>query len=104
MKPWTYIVWIALLGCQTNEKKPTEILTPNRFAQVCVELCVVQAAQQQKALPSNYQMQPEKWNEEVLARLQTDTATFNRSYRFYFTHPEEMNAVLSEAETYWQNR
>ncbi len=63
--------------------------------------CLIEAAQKQQALPVSYQKQPEKWTADALFRLQTDTAEFNRSYRYYFSHPEKMNLVLVEAQAIW---
>jgi hypothetical protein len=94
-------VLCSSFGCQLAEKENEGILPPNKFAQALVELCIIEAAQKQQALPVSYQKQPEKWTADALFRLQTDTAEFNRSYRYYFSHPEKMNLVLVEAQAIW---
>ena len=98
MKTWFLFLFIGGLGCQTAETTPKGILPPNKFAQALIELSVIEAAQQQKALPPQYHNQPVIWTSDALSRLNTDTAEFNRSYRYYYTHPEKMKTVLSEMQ------
>lgn len=90
------------MACGSNSELPADVLPPKKFAEALVEFSVIEAAQQQKALPALYQKQPEVWTTEALARMGTDTAQFNRSYRYYFTHPEDMKQVLEEAELLWK--
>jgi hypothetical protein len=90
-------------GCK-EQITPSEILPPKKFARVLVELSLVEAAEQQKALPELYLNQPEVWTVDVFSRLNTDSAEFNRSFRFYFTHPEAMKIALIEADLIWNKQ
>jgi len=93
-----------MLGCGSAEQSPSGILSPHDFAQALVELSVIEAAQQQKALPAQYLQQPDAWTADALHRLNTDSAEFNRSFRFYYTHPEAMKKALKEADRIWNQR
>lgn|GEM_PF-906584 len=98
MKPLPLLFLVCSLACQNLEKTPQGILPPTQFAQALIELSVIEAAQQQQALPPQYQKQPNVWTSHVLARLNTDTTEFNQSYRYYYTHPEKMKIVLAEMQ------
>jgi len=100
--PRIALLWMALMACSSGTDIPADVLPPAKFAEALVEFSIIEAAQQQRALPANYQQQPEVWTAEALSRMGTDTAQFNRSYRYYFTHPDDMKLVLKEAEQRWK--
>lgn len=93
------VLWFAT-GCKKNtDKLPQGILTPDQMKVILVDIHLAKGARSQQLLPDNLMKNPETVLVEITQAHQTDTATFQASYRYYVARPEQFQKIYKQVIT-----
>ena len=89
-----FFLWIALISC-APEPKPDYLLTQEEMVDVLVEVYLAEARLSSSGIPrDSAEMLFKAYEKTILDRRNIEDSTLRASYKYYFEHSEEMEAIL----------
>jgi Domain of unknown function (DUF4296) len=98
MKILPFILTTLLLAaCGGPPGSPSDVLSETQMQKVLVDIHLIEARISKMNIPSmdTATLVTEKLKADVFKKHQTDSATYNRSYRFYATYPDYFENIYS---------
>jgi hypothetical protein len=93
-----FIGLLVFLFFTCTPQGPKDVLTPDKMSDIITDLQLADAAYKLDMLPAAYKNHPEKYYLEILASHQTDSATYNRSLKFYAGEPKLLKLIYKKVE------
>ncbi len=93
-----FVLFLFVLSFSCNNKPPADVLSPQKMTEIITDLQLADAAYKLDMLPESYANQPQKYFVEILATHQTDSATYNRSMRYYAEKPKLLKKIYFSVE------
>lgn len=85
-----------LLSCSTDKsgERPDNVLDQDQMTKLLVQIHIIESKTISAGLPLDTALVMYKtYYKRVLTSYKTDTATVNRSFKYYAQHPEETNKI-----------
>jgi hypothetical protein len=91
------LVLLLVIACKRNtEKLPQGILSPDQMKNILIDVHLAKGARMQHLLPEELTKNPERVLLEITLAHNTDTTTFQASYRYYVARPEQFKKIYEE--------
>ncbi len=106
MKRYFLIGLLLLTACNAKTTIPEDVLPENKMILILSEIHMAETEIQNinfKSVDSSYALQ-RAWEIKIMKKFKTDTATYNRSYKFYLTHVEYMQDIYTAVADTLQKR
>lgn len=91
-----FVIALALFSC-TSKQKP-DVLPIDKMSDIITDIQLADAAYKLELLPEKYKDQPQQYYLEILNYHQTDTATYNKSMRYYAENPILLKKIYMKVE------
>jgi len=106
MKRYFLIGLLFLTACSAKTTIPENVLPEDKMILILSEIHVAEteiSSLNFKSIDSSYALQ-KAWEINIMKKFKTDTATYNRSYKFYLTHVEYMQDIYTAVADTLQKR
>lgn len=90
------VLWFAAACKKNTDKLPKRILSPEQMKSILVDIHLAKGARTQQLLPDELMKNPDKVLLEITQAHHTDTATFQISYRYYVSQPEQFQKIYKQ--------
>lgn len=91
---------MILLACESEEKIPSDILTPERMVSILSDVHIAEARVTQmkfKSMDSSVVVY-DYLQKEIYKKYKTDSTEYKRSYDFYVSNPKMLEEIYSGVE------
>ncbi|RYC68669.1 DUF4296 domain-containing protein [Spirosoma sordidisoli] len=98
-------LWMMACGVPADER-PDNLLDEDRMADILVEIHMAEARVSRMAFSSSdsSNIVYKRLEKQILRRFKTDTSAYNQSYKYYASHPRDMEAIYKEVVSKLQKR
>ncbi len=91
------LVLCFVFACKKNtDKLPPGILSPEQMKSILVDIHLAKGARTQQLLPDELMKNPDKVLLEITQVHNTDTTTFQASYSYYVSQPEQFQKIYKQ--------
>ena len=89
---------LLMVSCSKETKVPENTIPEEKMVLILTDIHLVEARVSRVSVISidSSTLITEKLKKDIFKRYQTDTAAYNRSYKFYSTHPEFMEQIYEK--------
>ncbi len=98
------IGFFLLLPFSCKPGTSERVLSPDKMSAIITDLQLADAAYKLDMLPPEYKNHPEKYYLEILASHQTDSASYNKSMRYYAENPALLKKIYMDVEKNLQQK
>ena len=97
---------LLIASCSEETKLPENTIPEEKMSLILTDIHLLEARVSRVSVISidSSTLITEKMKKDIFKKHQTDTATYNRSYKFYSTHPELMERVYEKVVKNIQKR
>jgi outer membrane murein-binding lipoprotein Lpp len=100
------ILCLLLAACTPETEVPTGTLSEAKMAQLLSQIHLIEARVSRLSMASldSTALVTERLKRDMFKKNQIDTAAYNRSYKFYSTHPEYFERIYEQVAKDLENR
>jgi len=89
---------IFLIACNNGDAPPEGIISEEKMALMLADVHIIESRVSKMGLLSldSSTIVSEKLKADLFKQNKTDSSTYNKSYKFYSTHPEYLERIYKE--------